>query len=459
MPRLLRTMILLAVAGVVIFGATQWLSRRPAAQQSAAAPQSPAGPPAGGPRAPGQGAPRAPIVLTTVVEPEPLVEQDAFPADVRASATADVTSRIAGRLGALLVREGSFVAAGGLVARIDDPELELAVRQADAAVDVQRARLAQLRAGPRSQEVAQVEAQVAQARTSLAQAERELARNQQLFADGFVARAVVDRSQTDVDLARQRLRAAEEQLALVKQGPRVEDIQAQEALVRQAQVAAAAARARLRDLRITSPIAGVVTRVNVERGSVISSQTVLASVATIRPVEVHVPLPETDLPRLRPTTTVRLQVDAFPGRTFEGRIVRIAPALDAASRSARAVVVLPNPDGALRPGMFARATVVFDTRQALLIPSDAITRRGEAVVVFVVKDGVVEERPVTIGYVAGGRSEIVAGLRPGEAIVTAGQQGLRDGMPVTVGRPAGPARPGAPGENQPRVRQTPGARP
>ncbi|MDR7455247.1 MAG: efflux RND transporter periplasmic adaptor subunit, partial [Armatimonadota bacterium] len=229
--------------------------------------------------------------------------------------------------------------------------------------------------------------------------------------------------------------------------------------VRQAQVAAAAARARLRDLRITSPIAGVVTRVNVERGSVISSQTVLASVATIRPVEVHVPLPETDLPRLRPTTTVRLQVDAFPGRTFEGRIVRIAPALDAASRSARAVVVLPNPDGALRPGMFARATVVFDTRQALLIPSDAITRRGEAVVVFVVKDGVVEERPVTIGYVAGGRSEIVAGLRPGEAIVTAGQQGLRDGMPVTVGRPAGPARPGAPGENQPRVRQTPGARP
>ncbi|MDR7455246.1 MAG: hypothetical protein QN137_12315, partial [Armatimonadota bacterium] len=116
MPRLLRTMILLAVAGVVIFGATQWLSRRPAAQQSAAAPQSPAGPPAGGPRAPGQGAPRAPIVLTTVVEPEPLVEQDAFPADVRASATADVTSRIAGRLGALLVREGSFVAAGGLVA-------------------------------------------------------------------------------------------------------------------------------------------------------------------------------------------------------------------------------------------------------------------------------------------------------------------------------------------------------
>jgi HlyD family secretion protein len=454
MGRAIRVVVLLAVLAMVIFGATQWLSRRPAAQQSSAA--------QGRPQAPGQVGPRVPMVVTTVVEPEPLIEADGFPGDVRASATADVISRIAGRLGALLVREGSFVTAGGLVASIDDPELELAVRQADAAADVQRARLAQLRAGARSQEVAQAEAQVAQAQTALAQAERELARAQQLFGDGFVARATVDRAQTDVDLARQRLRGTEEQLALVKQGPRGEDIQAQAALLRQAEVQAAAARTRLRDLRITSPISGVVTRVNVERGSVISSQTVVASVATIRPIEVHIPLPETDLPRLRPTSVVRLQVDAFPDRTFDGRIARIAPALDAVSRSARLVVVLPNADNTLRPGMFARTTVVFDARQALVIPSDAIIRRGETVVVFVVKDGVVEERAVKIGHIVGGRSEIVEGLRPGDAVVTAGQQGLRDGMTVTTGRPGGPAggAPGGPpeqGRNQPRQNQTPGA--
>lgn len=348
----------------------------------------------------------------------------------------DITSRVAGRLGAVRVDEGSFVAAGGLVARIDDPELVLTIKQAEAAVEVQRARLAQIRAGPRAPEVAQAEAAVAQAEVSLAAAERELARAQQLFADGLVARATVDRAQTDVELARARVQGTREQLALVRHGPRPEDVEAQAAQVRQAQAVVAQTRARLRELRITSPIGGVVTRLNVEAGAVISSQTVVATVATLRPIEVHVPLPETDLSRLRKTSLVRIRVDALPDRLFEGKIARVGPALDAASRSARLVVVVTNADLALRPGMFARATVVFDERQAIVVPSDAIVRRGEATVVFVVKDDTVEERMVRIGYIEESRSEIVEGLRAGEAIVTAGQQGLRDGMKVrTGGRP------------------------
>jgi len=434
--RVIRPILLLGLVAAVVFGATQWISsKRPAASPAT-------GPGVARPQRP------TPGVRTTVVDPTQLVEQGTFPAEVRASRTVDITSRVSGRLGAVPVREGSFVGAGGLVARIDDPELEFAVKQAEAAVDVQRARLAQLRAGARSQEVAQVEATLAQAETSLAQAERDLARTQQLFADGFVARAAVDRAQTDVELARARVRGAREQLALVRQGPRTEDIDAQAAQVRQAEAIAAQTRARLRELRITSPIGGVVMRLNVEAGAVISSQTVVATVATISPVEVHVPLPETDMPRLRKTSGARIKVDALPDRLFEGKIARVAPALDAASRSARLIVIVPNADLALRPGMFARATIVFDERQAIVVPSDAIVRRGEAAVMFVVKDETVEERTVRVGYIEGSRSEIIEGLSAGEAIVTTGQQGLRDGMKVRTGsgqeRPAPATSPGAP---------------
>lgn len=435
MIRVLRTLILVALLAGLVVGAQQWIARRPAAQEQS-------GPPRQRP---------APAVRTAVVDPTQLVEQATFPADVRASATADITSRIAGRLGTVLVREGSVVGTGSLVARIDDPEMVLAVKQAEAAVDVQRARLAQLKAGPRSPEVAQVEAQIAQQETALAQAERDLARAQQLFSEGLVARASVDRAQTDVELARARVRQSREQLAIVKQGPRPEDVQMQIAQVRQAEAQLAQTRARLRELRITSPIAGVVTRLNVESGAVISSQTVLATVAAVRPIEVHVPLPETDLPRLRKTSVVRIRVDAIPERVFEGKIARVAPTIESATRSARLIVVVPNADQALRPGMFARATVVFDERQAIVIPSDAIVRRGEAAVVFVVKEDTVEERAVKIGYVEGSRSEIVEGLSAGEAIVVTGQQGLRDGMKVRTGSgpPGGPpgqtAPPGPPG--------------
>lgn len=434
--RAIRYVLVLAVLAVVVVGAALVLSKRPAAQTATPPRQRP-----------------APLVRTVTVDLAPLVEQSTFPAEVRASATVDVTSRVAGRLGAVLVKEGSSVAAGGLIARLDDPELFLAIRNAEAAVEVQRARLVQLRAGPRAPEVAQAEAAVAQAEVSLAQAERELARAQQLFSDGLIARAAVDRAQTDAELARARLKAAREQVALVKHGPRPEDVAAQEAQVRQAEAAVAQVRARVRDLRITSPISGVVIRLNVDPGEVISSQTVLATVATVKPIEVHIPLPETDLARLRTKSVARIRAEAFPNRVFEGKIARISAALEAASRSAALVVVVPNADLSLRPGMFARATVVFDERPALLIPSDAIVRRGETSVVFVVKDETVEERSVRIGYVEGSRSEIVEGLRAKETIVIAGQQGLRDGMRVRTGAPGGgrerPAPTASPGGGRP----------
>ncbi|MDI6772944.1 MAG: efflux RND transporter periplasmic adaptor subunit [bacterium] len=425
MLRTIGFVLMLVVVAVLIVGATRWISGRADVKETARPMQRP-----------------APLVRTETVDPTSLVEQSTFPGEVRASAVVDIFSRVSGRLGAVLVKEGTMVAAGGLVARLDDPELELTIKQVEASVEVQRARLAQLQAAPRGPEVAQVEATVTQAETSLAQAERDLARTQQLFADGLVARAAVDRAITDVELARARLRGAREQLALVRHGPRPEDIEAQEATIRQAEATVAQIRARLRELRITSPISGVVTRVGVESGAVISTQTVVATVARVQPVEVHVPLPETDLVRLRKTSTVKILVDALPGRLFEGTIARTAPALDAGSRSARAVVVLSNADRALRPGMFARATIVFDERQAIVVPSDAMVRRGDDSVVFVLKDDTVEERPVRVGYVEGSRSEIVEGLSAGETIVTLGQQGLRDGMKVRTGS-------GTPGQQKP----------
>jgi membrane fusion protein (multidrug efflux system) len=176
-----------------------------------------------------------------------------------------------------------------------------------------------------------------------------------------------------------------------------------------------------------------VTRLNVEPGEVISTQTVVATVETIRPIEVHVSLPETDMPRLRKTSTARLLVDALPDRNFAGTIERLAPSFDAASRSARLVIAVANGDLALRPGMFARATVVFDERAAVMIPSDVLVRRGDAPVVFVFKDGKVEERTVRLGHVQGDQSEVLEGLRAGEQIVVAGQQGLRTGMTVRTG--------------------------
>jgi Cu(I)/Ag(I) efflux system membrane fusion protein len=172
-----------------------------------------------------------------------------------------------------------------------------------------------------------------------------------------------------------------------------------------------------------SPISGVIDQLGVREGMTVSPGSTLFRIVDLSTVWVNAEVPETQASRLRPGAPVKAGVAAYPGETFDGRVGAILPEVNAATRTLRARIELKNPDGRLKPGMYATLQFAGQRRkEAVLVPTEAVIRTGTRdVVIVALGDGKFRAAPVEVGAEAGGQSEIRRGLRPGERVVLSGQ--------------------------------------
>jgi Cu(I)/Ag(I) efflux system membrane fusion protein len=172
-------------------------------------------------------------------------------------------------------------------------------------------------------------------------------------------------------------------------------------------------------LTLTAPFDGVVLEKMVVAGQGVMPGMKLYRLANLRTVWVEGEVFEQDLGLIRVGASARVELAAYPGRSFAGRVSFVWPTVDTQSRAGRVRVVLRNPDGLIRPGMYA--TLLFDAalgREVVSVPAEAVVMTGERNLVFVVTgDGALQPREVTIGARAGDRIEIRRGLEPGERVV------------------------------------------
>lgn len=195
--------------------------------------------------------------------------------------------------------------------------------------------------------------------------------------------------------------------------------------------------AQLAKAALVAPFAGVVGLRRFSVGDVVSPGQDLVNLVALDPIKVDFRVPETRLPALGVGQELELTVDALPGRSFQGAVYAIEPLVEAAGRSILLRARVPNPDGVLRPGLFARVNLVVTTRSnALLIPEQAIVPIGNRQTVFRVIDGKAVVTDVELGIRRGGKVEVVGGLKADETVVTAGQLKLRDGVPIQTAKPA-----------------------
>jgi membrane fusion protein, multidrug efflux system len=193
------------------------------------------------------------------------------------------------------------------------------------------------------------------------------------------------------------------------------------------------ARVQLEKAHIVAPFSGIVGLRRVSVGEYITAGQALVNLEAIDPVKADFRVPEKFLPAIRVGQTIRVKVDAFPDDTFEGKVYAIDPRLDVAGRSLLVRAVVPNGDQRLRPGLFARVTVLLQLKEdALSVPEQAIVPQGDSQFVFKIVDGKVHLTKVVTGTRRDGRVEIVEGLAPGDQVVTAGQLKIRDGTAVSV---------------------------
>jgi membrane fusion protein (multidrug efflux system) len=198
------------------------------------------------------------------------------------------------------------------------------------------------------------------------------------------------------------------------------------------------ARVQLEKARIVAPFSGIVGLRHVSVGEYIAAGQALVNLEAIDPVKADFRVPEKFLPAIRVGQTIRIRVDAFPDEAFEGKVYAIDPRLDVAGRSLVVRAMVPNQDERLRPGLFARISVLLQLKQdALSVPEQAIVPQGDSQFVFKIVDGKVQLTKVVTGTRREGRVEIVEGLSAGDQVVTAGQLKIRDGSVVSIANGTG----------------------
>ncbi len=239
-----------------------------------------------------------------------------------------------------------------------------------------------------------------QARANLEKAQQEYRRNTELHEKGLLAAGAFENLKYELDA----LRAAFE-----------------------------LARLEYSYTEIRAPIDGVVSERLVKVGNTIAVNTPMFRVTDLDPIVSYLHVPEKEFGKIEQGQPVFITIDALPGERFRGVVERISPVVDAGTGTFKVTVEVDEEDTALKPGMFGRLDIVYDSRPArLLVPRPAVVETESGPAVYVVRDGVVERRDVETGIAWRNRLEIVSGVEESEQVVVVGQSGLRDGARVNV---------------------------
>ncbi len=228
-----------------------------------------------------------------------------------------------------------------------------------------------------------------------------------------------------------------------------------EATMKSNEARVAAAQSRLSDTYIRAPFTGHVGLRRVSVGALINPGTLVTTLDDTSTIKVDFSVPEAEVGALKAGQAVVARTNAYPGRQFTGRVISVDSRVDPSSRSVTVRAAVPNPDLALKPGMFLTVALSQDQRPALVIPEEALVPEQARQFVYVVRGEVVEKREVTLGRREPGFVEITDGLRAGDRVVTEGTLKLRDGVLVREAEAPGAAGGGAgapvlqPGSSQP----------
>ena len=350
----------------------------------------------------------------------------------------------------VLSDEGDFVKAGQVLARLNDRTLRAQLAQAEADLASARARLNELLAGNRPEEIARArqnvnfyEAEIVRAISELDLARKRVRRNQNLQVQGAITRDRLDEvlnqetiKNSDLQKAKSNLLEAKQKLAELEAGARVEVIARARAELARANAQVQLAREQLNNTTITAPVSGKIARRNAKVGDNTTSfsQTPLFEIIEAGRLELQVKLPETELYSIRSGQTVKITTDANSNLNLSGKVREIDPIVDSESRLATVKIDLPL-NTSLKPGMFLKAAIMTDLAVGLSVPvSTVIPQDGGNGIVYILQNSDnVKAVTVKMGEILPNKEiEILSGLKAGDRVVVKGAGYLKNGDRVKV---------------------------
>jgi RND family efflux transporter MFP subunit len=327
---------------------------------------------------------------------------------VTARLQATVAAKITGKVTEVLIEEGMHVEENAVLARLDDTDARAQLSLAQA-------------------QLAAATSQLAEIQAQLVQAERDAVRQQELYRRELVSAQSMDAAAAQRDALRARLGAAQQQIRVAERGLQVAQVGLDNTVIR-------------------APFAGMVVAKTAQPGETISpvsagggfTRTGIGTIVDMDSLEIQVDVNEAFIGRVTAKQPVEATLNAYPDWKIPGEVIAIIPTADRAKATVKVRIAVKVKDRRIVPDMGARVAFL-DTRPGqpatapgVLVPADAVRAEGEAGVVFVVSDGRVARRSVTLGPVTGGQRQVLTGLREGERVVLAPPESLDDGDRVKL---------------------------
>jgi RND family efflux transporter MFP subunit len=361
----------------------------------------------------------APISVSTVaVEARPVDRFIRVTGSLVADAQAEVSAESGGRVVATPIERGTRVEAGAVLVRVSPAEADAQLQEAEANASQIEARLG-LKPGDSFDPT--IVPEVMNARASMELAEAEFARIRSLLDQKVVSQSEFDQRRTQVEAARQQYQVAQN---AAEQSYRS---------LGAARARVALARKTVADTAVRAPFTGLVAERLVSVGDYVTRGTRVATIVRIDPMRVELTVPEQAVSLVSVGQSVKLSVDAYPGEMFDAQVKFVSPALRADQRALTVEAIAANPDGRLKPGLFATASIRRpQSEPALLVPAAAVETVSGTSRVYVVRGDTIEERIVTLGDRIENEIEIASGIAAGDVVAADPRGRLTDGAKVKV---------------------------
>jgi RND family efflux transporter MFP subunit len=319
-----------------------------------------------------------------------------------------VSSKVTGKIAEIFVEEGMTVKEGQVLARLEPANSATQLIMSQRELEASRRNLAEIE-------------------VRLAEAERNLKRNEALVQQQLISQTALDASKAEVNALAARLAASQAQVKVSESSLAMRQID-------------------FDDLQVRSPFAGVVISKNAQPGEMISpmssggfTRTGIATVVDMDSREVEVDVNEAYINRVKPNQRVEATLDAYPDAPLAARVVNIVPTADRTKATVRVRIGFDKLDPRILPDMGIKVRFLDDTpvqaenaAPRIRVPASAVQREGSEAYVWVVSDGRVERRAVTVGAESEGLVEVRAGVNDGDTLVSPVVQGLEDGGKIKL---------------------------
>lgn len=389
----------------------------------------------GGAQARRSGAPPV-AIQTTTIQRMAVQRQVDLAGTLNSPDQARVSSEAAGIVRQVLVEIGRDVRAGDPLVRLGSQELALALARAESALRQTRAQLGMH--GPiNSADAPPPDDEIGSVRNALAN--REDARASSERAKTLAARGIL--SPVDLQTADTRLKVAE---AAYQQA--IDNVRGQKALLQDRRAAYDLAAKQLADAVVRAPIAGVVSERLVQVGEYIAERTPVATIVQVNPLKLRTGVQERHAGIITPGQAVQFRVESFGDVVFTGKVAHVSPSLDETMRTFMVEALVDNSDRRLKPGFFAKGVIQTRRDEAVLaVPDSAVSTLAGVSSVYIVKDGKIAQRSVTLGARQRDLWEVVEGLKGDETLAASRLNELATGVAVEADNPESGAGGGNPG--------------